>query len=53
MYDKVSVSGLTNLPYNILHSQLEKIQDCILEILVTAQLESINLFIAVFDTHVK
>ena len=50
MYDKVSVSGLTNLPYNILHSQLE---DCILEILVTAQLESINLFIAVFDMHVK
>ena len=28
-----------------------KIQDCILEILVTALLESIDLFIAIFNAH--
>ena len=28
-----------------------EIQDCILEIIVTALLESIDLFIAVFDAH--
>ena len=28
-----------------------KIQDCILEILMTALLEGINLFISVFDAH--
>ena len=44
---------LANSLYIILNRniQLKKTQDCILEILVTALLESIDLFIAVFDVH--
>ena len=37
--------------FSIENIQLKKVQDRILEILVTTPLESIDLFITVFDAH--
>ena len=50
----ISVSRANKLTFSIENIQLinnKKIQDCILEILVSALLESIDLFITVFDAH--